>query len=68
MITATFSLVQQLTRQAAMPSVKVICTDDQKQGQIYVPVVNILLLIGTVALSTCLLRRMAASQSAKSKR
>lgn len=51
MITATFSLVQQLTRLHAMPAVKIIHTADDVEGQIYAPAVNVLLMIGTIALS-----------------
>ena len=51
MITASFSLVQQLTRLHAMPAVKVVHTADDVRGQVYVPVVNVLLMIGTIGLS-----------------
>ncbi|ORY80251.1 potassium transporter [Leucosporidium creatinivorum] len=51
MITATFSLVQQLTRLHAMPAVKIIHTADDVEGQIYAPAVNVLLMIGTIALT-----------------
>ncbi|KAK4050374.1 hypothetical protein OIV83_003443 [Microbotryomycetes sp. JL201] len=51
MITATFSLVQQLTGLKAMPPVKIVHTADNYEGQIYVPLVNVLLLIGCVGLT-----------------
>lgn len=51
MISATFSLVQQLTRLHAMPSVKIVHTDDDIAGQVYSPVINVMIMIGTVALS-----------------
>ncbi|KAM0793786.1 hypothetical protein ACM66B_001203 [Microbotryomycetes sp. NB124-2] len=51
MITATFSLVQQLVGLKAMPPVKIVHTADDYEGQIYVPLINVLLLIGCVALT-----------------
>ncbi|GAA5888418.1 hypothetical protein JCM5296_000623 [Sporobolomyces johnsonii] len=50
MITATFSLVQQLTTLHVMPPVKVVHTDDESSHRIYVPAVNFLLLIGCIGL------------------
>ncbi|GAA5889235.1 hypothetical protein JCM8208_007810 [Rhodotorula glutinis] len=52
MITATYSLVQQLTSLHVMPPVKIVHTDDTSKGRIYAPGINILLLIGTIGL-TC---------------
>jgi KUP system potassium uptake protein len=62
MITATFSLVQQLTRLHAMPAVKIIHTADDVEGQIYAPAVNILLMIGTIALSEFRPRRRVSGE------
>lgn len=50
MITATFSLVQQLTRLYAMPTVKIVHTADDVEGQVFVPAVNFLLMVGTIGL------------------
>lgn len=50
MISATFSLVQQLVHFHAMPAVKVIHTSSFVQGQVFVPVINVLLCIGTLGL------------------
>ncbi|GAA5928143.1 hypothetical protein JCM3775_002829 [Rhodotorula graminis] len=52
MITATYSLVQQLTSLHVMPPVKIVHTDDTSKGRIYAPGINVLLLIGTIGL-TC---------------
>ncbi|GAA5838703.1 hypothetical protein JCM9279_003833 [Rhodotorula babjevae] len=52
MITATYSLVQQLTSLHVMPPVRIVHTDDTSKGRIYAPGVNVLLLIGTIGL-TC---------------
>ncbi|GAA6030383.1 hypothetical protein JCM8097_009081 [Rhodosporidiobolus ruineniae] len=51
MITATFSLVQQLTKLHVLPPLRIVYTDDASQGRIYVPMVNFLLLIGTIGLT-----------------
>ncbi|GAA5888422.1 hypothetical protein JCM5296_000624 [Sporobolomyces johnsonii] len=51
LITATFSLVQQLTTLQVLPPIKVVHTDDSQQGRIYIPVVNFLLLVGTIGLT-----------------
>ncbi|GAA5909585.1 hypothetical protein JCM6882_003462 [Rhodosporidiobolus microsporus] len=52
LITATFSLVQQLTSLDVLPPLRIIHTDDAKRGRIYVPIVNFLLFVGTIGL-TC---------------
>ncbi|GAA5876103.1 hypothetical protein JCM8547_002637 [Rhodosporidiobolus lusitaniae] len=52
MITATFSLVQQLTQLHVMPALKIVYTDDDSRGRIYVPMVNFLLFVGCIGL-TC---------------
>jgi len=51
MITATYSLVQQLTSLHVMPPVRIVHTDDTSKGRIYAPGVNVLLLVGTIGLS-----------------
>jgi KUP system potassium uptake protein len=62
MISATFSLVQQLTRLHAMPSVKIVHTDDVIAGQVYSPVINVMIMIGTVALSGSLVSLVVADE------
>ncbi|GAA5909582.1 hypothetical protein JCM6882_003461 [Rhodosporidiobolus microsporus] len=52
MITATFSLVQQLTQLNVIPPLRIIHTDNATRGRIYIPMVNFLLFIGTIGL-TC---------------
>lgn len=42
MISATFSLIQQLTRLEAMPALKIIHTNNEAEGQVFVPSINIL--------------------------
>ncbi|GAA5828507.1 hypothetical protein JCM11251_000823 [Rhodosporidiobolus azoricus] len=51
MITATFSLVQQLTKVHVLPPVRIVHTDDSSQGRIYVPMINFLLFVGTIGLT-----------------
>lgn len=51
MISATFSLIQQLTRLEAMPALKIIHTNNEAEGQVFCPSVNIIVMIGTIALS-----------------
>ncbi|KAI0264210.1 potassium transporter [Gloeopeniophorella convolvens] len=48
MITATFSLVQQLVNMRSLPPVHMVHTSDKVQGQIYIPVVNWILMVGTI--------------------
>ena len=50
MISATFSLVQQLVTFRAMPSVRIIHTSSLFGGQIFVPIINAILAIGTIAI------------------
>lgn len=52
MITAAFSLVQQLVSLHVMPPLRIIHTDSTSRGRIYVPIANFLLLVGTIGLST----------------
>lgn len=49
-ITAVFSLVQQLVSLKAMPTIKIVHTSDNVRGQVYVPAANFLMFVGTVAL------------------
>ncbi|KAL8280080.1 hypothetical protein RQP46_007410 [Phenoliferia psychrophenolica] len=51
MISATFSLVQQLTGLHAMPAFSVIHTDDSNKGQVFAPAINILICIGTIGVT-----------------
>ncbi|KAJ7029293.1 potassium transporter [Mycena alexandri] len=48
MITATFSLVQQLVNMKALPPLKMSYTSETIQGQVYIPTVNWTLMIGTI--------------------
>ncbi|KAG8950975.1 hypothetical protein FRC00_007465, partial [Tulasnella sp. 408] len=48
MITACFSLIQQLVGLRSLPPLKMIYTSETIQGQVYFPVVNYLLMIGTI--------------------
>ncbi|GAA5996914.1 hypothetical protein JCM5350_005065 [Sporobolomyces pararoseus] len=50
MITAAFSLIQQLTTLGSVPPLKIVHTDDNNSHRIFVPVVNFLILIGTIGL------------------
>jgi KUP system potassium uptake protein len=50
MITATFSLVQQLINTQCFPPIGMRHTSDTFQGQIYLPTANWLLMIGTIAI------------------
>jgi KUP system potassium uptake protein len=49
MITATFSLIHQLIGMKCFPSIRIHFTSLITPGQVYIPAVNYLLLIGTVA-------------------
>lgn len=49
MISATFSLTQQLVTLRAMPPVKIIHTSSIVEGQVYAPVINLLMMAGTIA-------------------
>ncbi|KAJ7451614.1 potassium transporter [Mycena latifolia] len=48
MITATFSLIQQLINMKALPPLKMAYTSETIQGQVYIPTVNWLLMIGCI--------------------
>ncbi|KAF7348337.1 hypothetical protein MSAN_01787700 [Mycena sanguinolenta] len=50
MITATFSLVQQLVNMRGLPPLKMSYTSETIQGQVYIPVINYLLMIGTIVI------------------
>ncbi|KAF7364932.1 hypothetical protein MVEN_00363800 [Mycena venus] len=50
MITATFSLVQQLVNMKALPPLKMSYTSETIQGQVYVPAVNWTLMVGTIVI------------------
>jgi len=50
MITAAFSLIQQLTTLGSIPPLKIVHTDDNNSHRIFVPVVNFLILVGTIGL------------------
>ncbi len=49
-ITGTFSLAKQAFQFGFWPRMRIVQTSDKTQGQIYMPDINFLLLIGTVAL------------------
>ncbi|KAJ7486154.1 potassium transporter [Mycena galericulata] len=48
MITATFSLVQQLVNMKALPSLKMEYTSETIQGQVYIPAVNWTVMVVTI--------------------
>jgi KUP system potassium uptake protein len=50
-ITGSFSMTRQAMQLAWLPAVNIRQTSDQLYGQIYVPVVNWLMMIGTVAIT-----------------
>ncbi|KAI9452350.1 potassium transporter [Lactarius psammicola] len=50
MITASFSLVQQLVNMRGLPPLHMVHTSDKSQGQLYIPVVNWILMIATIVL------------------
>jgi KUP system potassium uptake protein len=50
-ITGSFSMTRQAMQLAWLPAVNIRQTSDQRYGQIYVPVVNWLLMIATVAIT-----------------
>jgi hypothetical protein len=49
MISATFSLFQQVINMKSFPPLRMICTSDKFQGQVYIPAVNWVLMIITIA-------------------
>ncbi|KAF9561755.1 potassium transporter [Agrocybe pediades] len=50
MITATFSLVQQLINSKAFPPIRMLYTSETIQGQVYIPAINWALMIATVVI------------------
>jgi len=50
-ITGSFSMTRQAMQLAWMPAVNIRQTSDQRYGQIYVPVVNWLMMIATIAIT-----------------
>ncbi|KAF5347446.1 hypothetical protein D9756_011104 [Leucocoprinus leucothites] len=48
MITATFSLVQQLVNMKSLPPFRLVHTSEKIQGQVYIPAVNWTLMVGTI--------------------
>jgi len=50
MITAAFSLVQQLVNMRSLPPLHMVHTSDKTQGQLYIPVVNWILMIVTIVI------------------
>jgi KUP system potassium uptake protein len=50
MITATFSLVQQIINSKAFPPLRMLYTSETIQGQVYIPAVNWTLMIATIIL------------------
>lgn len=50
MITATFSLVQQLINMRNFPAFRMIYTSDKIQGQVYIPIINWGLMIVTIVI------------------
>jgi len=50
MISATFSLVQQLINMKSFPPIRLIYTSETIQGQVYLPTVNWLLMIATIVM------------------
>lgn len=49
MITAVFSLTQQLINMKSLPPLRMIYTSETIQGQIYIPAINWILMIATIA-------------------
>src|SRR6266540_845900 len=54
MITATFSLIQQVINSKAFPPLRMLYTSETIQGQIYVPAANWTLMIATIVLVAAL--------------
>ncbi|KAG6848963.1 hypothetical protein H0H93_012435 [Arthromyces matolae] len=50
MISATFSLTQQLINQKSFPPIRMVYTSETMQGQIYVPAMNWVLMIATIVI------------------
>jgi len=51
MITSTFQLISQVIRMSYFPNIKMIHTSKRFHGQIYIPLANWLLMIGTVVVT-----------------
>lgn len=49
MISATFSLIEQLISLKAFPTLRKTQTSEKYQGQVYFPAINWLLAVGTLA-------------------
>lgn len=49
MITATFSLTNQLMSMKCFPAIRIDFTSKLTAGQVYIPAINWLLMIGTIA-------------------
>lgn len=47
-ITATFQLIAQITKLSYFPSIRIVHTSEVSHNQLYVPLANWLLMIGTV--------------------
>ncbi|KAJ3506567.1 hypothetical protein NLJ89_g6796 [Agrocybe chaxingu] len=50
MITATFSLVQQIINSKAFPPIRMLYTSETIQGQVYIPAINWILMIATIVM------------------
>jgi len=48
MITATFSLIQQIVNMKGLPTFRMLYTSDTIQGQVYIPAVNWALMVATI--------------------
>ncbi|KAH9941952.1 potassium transporter [Amylocystis lapponica] len=48
LITATFSLIQQLMNMHSLPQLRMIYTSDTIQGQVYIPIVNFILMVAVI--------------------
>jgi KUP system potassium uptake protein len=48
MITATFSLVQQIINTKCFPPIRMLYTSETIQGQVYIPAINWALMISTI--------------------
>ena len=51
-ITATFQLIAQIIKLSYFPQIKVVHTSQTHHGQLYVPLVNWLLMIGTILVAS----------------
>ncbi|KAH9055386.1 potassium transporter [Lactarius vividus] len=48
LVTASFSLVQQLVNMRSLPPMHMIHTSDKTEGQLYIPVINWILMLATI--------------------